>query len=172
MSNCQKICVHPIIWAPETSLGFRTFCTLHIVACSSHHMSLWVTVATELKYKYMFWGVHYRDLNAKTGLLSPQATLYQQLEFQQAVEEGEVQETGDALEVWEVYAKRPGLCDDLRNVPASTVFKGSLMSKVVFPSRHSGDREWAWEWLTFYIHMNILCALAHAHENFNDSFVK
>lgn len=71
-------------------------------------MSLRVTVATELKYKYMFWGVHYRDLNAKTGLLSPQATLYQQLEFQQAVEEGEVQETGDALEVWEVYAKRPG----------------------------------------------------------------
>ena len=33
------------------------------------------------------------------------------------------QETGDALEVWEVYTERQSLCGHLRNVPASTLLR-------------------------------------------------
>ncbi|CAB1436467.1 unnamed protein product [Pleuronectes platessa] len=54
--------------------------------------------AKALKSKSTFGGVRYRSLDVKTELLSPEASLYQQLEFHRAAEERETQETGDGLE--------------------------------------------------------------------------
>lgn len=48
-------------------------------------------------------------------------------------ENGEMRETGDALEVREVHTKQRGLCGELRNVPASAL-KDYLMSEAVFPT--------------------------------------
>ena len=64
--------------------------------------------AKALKSKYTLGGVHYRSLDVKTELLSPEASLYQQLEFHRAAEEREAQETGAGLEVRGVHkATRP-----------------------------------------------------------------
>lgn len=75
-----------------------------------------------LKYKRVFWGVHYRNL--KTALLWPEAALDQQLEFHWAAEDGE--NAGNWRWPGSVrgeHTKRRGLCGRLRNVPASTLLK-------------------------------------------------
>lgn len=95
-----------------------------------------------LKYKRVLWGVHYGNL--KTELLSPEAALYQQLEFHWAAEDGEMQETGDALEVWEACTKPRGLCGRLRNAPSfKTALLKTLWCATLF-SLLSVTNTWSW----------------------------
>lgn len=79
--------------------------------------------------KYKLWGVHYGEPEDAASL-SPEASLYQQLEFQRAAERTEkMQETGDALEARErgVHkATRPFVAWSSRNAPASTLSKETL----------------------------------------------
>lgn len=105
--------------------------------CSSH-----VAVLQSLKYKYMLWGAHYRNLNVKTEHLWPQASLNQQLEFHWAADDGETQETGDGLDVCEVYTMQQGFCGDSRNVPASMRLKALWCDSVTSRMRPKFNISW------------------------------